>query len=709
MITDFRKLFFIVALFVFFQLKADKIPFDEIVSGINIEHYLEVYKGNNNTPLQLETANTKDFVSFHWDSIPDGKSLTWIRLQIDNTSKYDQELVIGNNQFDYIEFYEKSDEQVEYTVKLSGMLCDHNLMEIVLGANSWISFKLPSNKISTYYMRVSNLKKVNYQYSKLPFSLYEKIDFESYQKKQTIFNYFFWGAMFIITFYNLILFFQLRNRIYLYYVFNNFIILLFVLSQSGLISSLFFENSCYHEQILLVVGNIAFIFYMLFCKEFLDLKTVNPKLNSIISKLLLAWPTPLILILFNQSEIAVSIGGIVAIWAYTMIMVVSYRLIKKGDVGAKFFFTANIFYYVGIIISILQIAKVLPYQFLGLAAVNYVQLGTLLQVSLFSLTVGFRIIKMQKEIVEKHLEQERIKTEEEQKRRILIEEQNAQLEQKVSIRTLELAERNEELKLQSEILVRQKSLLEEKQKEIIDSITYAKRIQYTLLAHTSLLEKHLPEFFILFKPKDIVSGDFYWATKVGNKFYLAVFDCTGHGVPGAFMSLLSIGFLSEAINEKDILDPNKVLDYVRTRIESSVSQDGGKDGMDGTLICITENSNLITYASAYNKPILVSHSNYKDLPADKMPIGKGERAQSFTPFSIEVQKGDRLYLYTDGYADQFGGPKGKKFKYRQLNQLLLSTYTKSFTEQKQELYHTFNNWKNNEEQVDDICLIGLKF
>jgi serine phosphatase RsbU (regulator of sigma subunit)/Tfp pilus assembly protein PilF len=251
-------------------------------------------------------------------------------------------------------------------------------------------------------------------------------------------------------------------------------------------------------------------------------------------------------------------------------------------------------------------------------------------------------------------------------------------------------------------------IIEEKQKEIVDSIHYAKRIQTALLANKDLVDSNIAANFILFKPKDIVSGDFYWATEHNNKFYLAVCDCTGHGVPGAFMSLLSIGFLSEAVKEKNIEKPNEVFNYVRTRLIHSISNDGQQDGMDGILLCIDKITNQMTYAGANNEPILISDNNIIELQKNKMPVGKGEKTESFTLFTINANKGDTLYLYTDGYADQFGGTKGKKFKYKQLNELLLSINNKSMEYQKKELNSVIENWKGDLEQVDDILIIGLK-
>jgi serine phosphatase RsbU (regulator of sigma subunit) len=273
---------------------------------------------------------------------------------------------------------------------------------------------------------------------------------------------------------------------------------------------------------------------------------------------------------------------------------------------------------------------------------------------------------------------------------------------KISIKQKEI------INLQKNEMYNQKLLVEEKQKEILDSIHYAKRIQYALIANTDFLDKHLPEKFIYFNPKDIVSGDFYWATEKNGKFYLAVCDSTGHGVPGAFMSLLNIGYLSEAINEKNISQPNDVFNYVRNRLENSISKEGQKDGFDGVLICIDSISKQITYSAANNKPVLIRDNQLRELPYDRMPVGIGEKFEEFKLYTIDIKSGDILYLYTDGYADQFGGPKGKKFKYKSLNELILTIHQKPIQEQQMMLQKHFDTWRGDLEQVDDVCVIGIK-
>lgn len=254
----------------------------------------------------------------------------------------------------------------------------------------------------------------------------------------------------------------------------------------------------------------------------------------------------------------------------------------------------------------------------------------------------------------------------------------------------------------------QKEIIEVKQKEILDSINYAKQIQNAVITPQAYLSQKLSDFFVLFKPKDIVSGDFYWATEHESKFYLAVCDSTGHGVPGAFMSLLNIGYLSEAIKEKNISKPNEVFDYVRQRLIENVSKEGQQDGMDGILLCIDHQLQQISYASAHNAPILISSGQIVELPKDKMPIGKGEHQDGFNLYTLTASKGDMVYLYTDGYADQFGGPKGKKFKYKTLNDLLLHIAQFPLPQQKQELEKVFDEWRLNLEQVDDVCVVGIR-
>ncbi|MFN7913391.1 MAG: SpoIIE family protein phosphatase [Bacteroidota bacterium] len=274
-------------------------------------------------------------------------------------------------------------------------------------------------------------------------------------------------------------------------------------------------------------------------------------------------------------------------------------------------------------------------------------------------------------------------------------------------------ERTSEITVKAKEIEHQKFQLEEKQKEIIDSIRYAKRIQQALLATKSVLDRNLNNYFVYYNPKDIVSGDFYWATNHHNLFYLIVADSTGHGVPGAFMSLLNINYLHEAINEKQILEPANILNYVRTRLINSLAEDGseegGKDGMDCSLLCFNFERMELQYACAYNSILLIRDNQLLELECDRMPVGKGPKGEiSFRNYSIEIKPNDLLFALTDGYADQFGGATGKKLKYKNLKNYILKNSQLSLIDQKIQLENSFNEWRGNIEQIDDVCIFGIK-
>jgi serine phosphatase RsbU (regulator of sigma subunit)/Tfp pilus assembly protein PilF len=266
---------------------------------------------------------------------------------------------------------------------------------------------------------------------------------------------------------------------------------------------------------------------------------------------------------------------------------------------------------------------------------------------------------------------------------------------------------------QKEIISQQKELVEEKQKEISDSINYAKRIQTSFLANKAEFEKHFSEHFIVFKPKDVVSGDFYWACSVDSTLFICVADSTGHGIPGAFMSLLNISLLNEAVLSRNYTSTVDILNFVRRILILGLKPDetgqGGNDGMDCVLFSIDLKSLAMEFSGANNPLWIIRHNELIELNADKMPVGRSPReSDSFTAQKFQLQKGDLILSFTDGYADQFGGPKGKKFKYKQLESLLKDNCHKSLAQQKEVLNSSFESWRGNLEQVDDVTIIGIK-
>jgi ligand-binding sensor domain-containing protein/serine phosphatase RsbU (regulator of sigma subunit) len=281
------------------------------------------------------------------------------------------------------------------------------------------------------------------------------------------------------------------------------------------------------------------------------------------------------------------------------------------------------------------------------------------------------------------------------------------LEEQVTIRTYELLEEKE--KLQTAY-----SEIDEKNKDITDSIHYAKRIQQAILPSDTMWKQLLPESFILYKPKAIVSGDFYWLEKWGNQTLVGAVDCTGHGVPGAFMSIVGHNILTQAVNVLGLSKPALILNETNKQLSKKLNQDPDvatvRDGMDIALIAINYPKLKIEFAGANNPLWIIRNNELIQLNGDKFPIGifVGEELQQFKNHEWELQKDDCIYIFTDGYADQFGGPKGKKFKYKQFQDLLIANHKKPFEEQKIILEKTIEDWIGDLEQIDDILVIGIK-
>lgn len=269
-----------------------------------------------------------------------------------------------------------------------------------------------------------------------------------------------------------------------------------------------------------------------------------------------------------------------------------------------------------------------------------------------------------------------------------------------------LEEQNIEIKHQRDMIFVQKQ-------EITDSIHYAKRIQTAILPPDRILEKNLTDHFILYRPRDIVSGDYYWMTETGDKTIVLAADCTGHGVPGAFMSMLGVSFLNEIVNKQGVSKPNLILNELRRNIVDALHQTGkegeAQDGMDVAVICIDHKNMKAEFAGAYNPMYLIRNTELTEYDADRMPIGihiKG--GTEFTNKELDIQKGDLMYIFSDGYVDQFGGDKSKKFMAKRFKDLLISIFNEPLEKQAKILNTTIDKWKGNIEQIDDILVIGLK-
>jgi serine phosphatase RsbU (regulator of sigma subunit) len=272
-----------------------------------------------------------------------------------------------------------------------------------------------------------------------------------------------------------------------------------------------------------------------------------------------------------------------------------------------------------------------------------------------------------------------------------------------------------ELALEQDLIAKiseQKDKIEKQQLELAQSLEYASSIQSALLPDLRYFTKLFPDSFVLFKPRDIVSGDFYWYARKGSRIAVTAADCTGHGVPGAFMSMLGISFLNEIVS-KSIPRANTILNRVRENVMKALHQTGevteNKDGMDIALCVIDLEKMELEFSGAFNPLYLIRNGTLHETRGDKMPIGINAVVEkSFTNHNIRLQQNDLIYIFSDGYADQFGGPEDKKFKYSALKDLLVRISQKPMEAQKRALERSFIRWKADGEQVDDVLLIGLK-
>lgn len=271
---------------------------------------------------------------------------------------------------------------------------------------------------------------------------------------------------------------------------------------------------------------------------------------------------------------------------------------------------------------------------------------------------------------------------------------------------------NEQLQLKNEEIIRQSDKIATQNKKIMDSINYAQRIQRAVIPHFDDLVGVLDNFFIFYHPRDVVSGDFYWQSIINDEIIVVAADCTGHGVPGAFMSMLGITFLNDIVDRQKVTQPDKILNKLRESIIDALYQKNKeeqlRDGMDIAVCSINRRTNTVQFAGANNPMILIRNNELTVFKGDVMPVSIYENMVSFTTQHVQLQQGDSIYIFSDGYADQFGGENGKKFMIKRLRQTLLDVQSLSMSDQKKKLKEIFENWKGNHDQIDDVLLIGLK-
>jgi serine phosphatase RsbU (regulator of sigma subunit) len=432
---------------------------------------------------------------------------------------------------------------------------------------------------------------------------------------------------------------------------------------------------------------LAFSFYALFILEYFKQKTIKfVKFIRFYYKFTFsAVSICLALRLFkiegiNNFELALILPSfLMTIIAYVLILINAIFFIGHNYKPAIYILIGNTIVLIGMILSFYYFSQVSYYDEYSFLSYTFI-FSIFLEALIFSIGITDQINMLQKEV---------------------------EKEQKASIETLEnkVEERTVQLK-------QEKEKVEYQKQEILDSIEYAKRIQTAILPPPRIVKEFLKNSFVLYLPKDIVAGDFYWMESMDEKIYFAACDCTGHGVPGAMVSVVCNNALNRALNEFGERDPAKLFDKTRELVLENFakSDEEVQDGMDASLAVLNVETKEMLWSGA-NNPLWIyrTKSNFiEEIKADKQPIGKGYENKPFTTHKVDLNEGDIIYLFTDGYSDQFGGDKGRKLTKSKFKDLLLKIANLPMEKQREELLSFHDKYRGIEEQVDDICIIGVR-
>ena len=618
----------------------------------------------------------------------------WLKLQFSNNSHkvLKRILEFKNPNLDIVEFYELTKDSYQ----LSGRSGDFYSINERDGKHRFpqFSFVLYPNAKKQFLIRVVNHGDQFY----MPLTVWNSHELNERDYFEQYFNGVYYGIVLFVLLLNILIFIIIREKANFYYIFYIAGLIILQLALGGQAYEFLWDDSIYLSNFSLpIFASFSVFFLTKFTQYFLDTKNQLPRLNKLFS--LFSWLILGITILslfYSRTTYKISIIAINAVTFLLNIIIIptAILLVKRKYKPARFFLLAFLVLIISVFIFIMRNFGIIPSNNFTNYSLN---IGSAFEVILLSFAIVDKFKLFKDQAVSSLEEVNELKT-----------LQNIKLENQVK-------ERTQEIQLQKEEILH-------KNQEILDSINYAKRIQLALITPEEVLKKTVPNSFVFFQPKDIVSGDFYWfaelsTTKEGtDNEHLVVFcvaDCTGHGVPGAFMSLIGMKILNQSIKQKDVNSPAEALDFLNAQVYDTMNKHASedsivRDGMDAVLFAVNFNKLTLNFAGANNPLFIIRNKEVIELKADKQPIGAYEAQKSFTNNIFQLQKDDMIYATTDGYIDQFGGEDGKKLKSKRFKEKLLECVDLPIEEQKEHLSTFFNSWKGSLEQLDDVCVMGVK-
>lgn len=648
-------------------------------------------------------------------------STYWGKITLNNQAHKDAEWILYPGYKEYIDVYIEQEDGT-YELKRAGFFEDLINKDLKKGRDGKVSLFLKYKESKNIYVRVQNISgfRPNFRIRlTTPLQFHEKIEQRNYI--QGIFQ----GLMGILFLYNFLIFILNRDRAYLYYALYLLFSMLYFFSYTGFMRELVLqEGIMVWQSIWIVAIACSPAFYILFMRDFLDTPNLLPKWDKTfkIAPIVMVTSLALQLIYFFISFKVKQVTDIAiyqTLLSYVFMLLCMIRVAATRKPLAYYFLIGSSALWIGIISGTIT---VLTSDEQNSDFVRWSQAGLAAEALLFSLGLGYRMRKneqekrkAQGELIDQLKENEKLQT-----------KVTRELEQKVKERTSEIEQQKEELAAQRDNIEvaykeisNQNKLIAKKNQDITASITYAKRIQEAILPSVDKIKESFLDAFVLFKPRDIVSGDFYWFTEMenGSSSYqiMAVVDCTGHGVPGAIMSMIGNDLLTEAVKLQKFTQPQYILDYMSTHIKERLQKDQDNvvsDGMDMAL-CIVDNQNsVLEFAGAKNPLIYIQDGKLHEIKGDKHPIGgyKNKVNSGFSRHQIPLKSKNQntFYIFSDGYQDQFGGRENRKFMKKQLKKLLLDIHEKPMSEQQKILDRTLQDWMIGHKQLDDILLIGFR-
>ncbi len=690
-------------------------PFPTLKNHI---YYTKTTKNNNNLEniaqlpfkkLNFELGN--DYVNIKSDSI------YWVKTQVYSKLDYDKEVLL------FIGGVARAEVYVEYAdkkiVKLITGESYSNDMRDIKQAYGNIRLFLPKNQVVKIWVLYETQNKL----SRIILKLSDKEKITEIWLNKGFSSALLQGAFWIMMLYNFLLFFVFRDKAYLYYVCYIFVSSIFIALQNIPYEFWILDKLIAYKNIMayLCISNVA-IFYILFVKYFVRQDEDYPTLakHSIIYVAMRTIINVIFVVLMLQNMVTDIFGTTTNIILVCDIIfgIYSVSIIAKGKKNMllnRFLLAGSLCLFGGGAIDTFSdiFGFNIPFSFF-----TYGFLGEII-IFTFGLAQRSSMIEKEKRQAQEELILQ-LEANDELQRNI-----NRDLEQKVAERTLEVVHQNEELEANSQLLIQQNDRLDKAYTHITDSVRYAKRIQTALLPSKTTWEAVLPNSFVLYKPKDIVSGDFYWFAKERENIFIAVADCTGHGVPGAFMTVIGNNILNQIISEnsninnensQNCIEPAYLLTELDKRLLQTLQQQGVEaskdkvnDGMDIALAKINVSTAQITVSSAKRVVYQFRNNELIEHEPNKFPIGSSHfGGKVFEQKVINYQQNDIFYLFTDGYPDQFGGTENRKFMIKQFRNLLIEIHNLPLSEQHEILNTKIENWKNGTTQTDDILVMGLK-